>query len=291
MNVTDAGLLCDLHMHSTASDGTLSPRELAQEAIARGLGAAALTDHNTTAGLPDFLRALAGSRVTAVAGAELTTVHQGRELHLLALFLPEASFPALEAFTQTFQARKRENTLSLADRLGRAGYPISREDLAEAFPDAFINRSHVARILTARGAVPSVSAAFATLLSPTAGFYSEPERPGFLETIPQIQSLGALAVWAHPVLSVGMEQVQALLPQFAAAGLDGVETICPNDTAEQAALLGALAAQLGLLPSGGSDYHGSAKPGLSMMTGYGSMRVPAEYARALQAAALKRQTI
>ena len=275
-------MLCDLHNHSIFSDGTDTPEELITRAETLGLQAVALTDHNNVDGLARFLAAGQGSSVTAVPGVEFTTGYRDRELHILALFVEENRFTALRAFAELPHRRKEESNLALAEALNRAGYHIDYPAIKSAHPGGSVNRAHFAKALVEMGYVKTRDEAFDTLLKPGGKFYVPPRRLDVFETIRFIRELGAVAVFAHPYLTLKPEEVADFLPAAKEAGLDGMEVRYSTYAPEITALAEETAKQFGLLPSGGSDYHGGNKPGLAMGTGYGNLRVPGEWFEALQ---------
>ena len=275
-------MFCDLHNHSVFSDGTDTPEELIARAEALGLQAVALTDHNNVDGLARFLAAGQGSSVTAVPGVEFTTGYHGKELHILALFVPEKRFDQLRAFAALPHKRKEESNVALAEALTRAGYPIDYSEMKSAHPGGSINRSHFANVLLEKGYIQSREEAFGTLLKPGGGFYVPPQRLEVFETIRFIRELGAAAVFAHPYLTLKPEEAACFLPAAKEAGLDGMEVRYSTYSPEITAIAEETAKHLGLMPSGGSDYHGGNKPGLAMGTGYGDLQVPGEWFEALQ---------
>ena len=161
---------CDLHTHSVFSDGTYTPAELIDAAMAAGLSAIALTDHNTVDGLPDFLAAAAGKPILAIPGAEFSVDYNGKELHLLGLFIPQAHFSTVSNLTEDFIRRKRQSNLDLIAALNDAGYAIDFDTICAATPNGKINRAHIAAELTEKGYTASIKEAFDTLLRPGGGY-------------------------------------------------------------------------------------------------------------------------
>lgn len=269
-----ADLVCDLHTHSTFSDGTLTPEALVSLAVKQGLHAIALTDHNTVAGCARFAAAAEGAPVHAVCGAEFSTDLAGEEMHLLGLFLPPSVWEEVAAFTAKRNEAKEESNRQTIENLRAAGYDISYDELCAAFPNIFRNRSHIAQLLLRRGLVTSVADAFQTLLDSKHGYYVRLRNPSFLETIRKIKAWGGVAVWAHPLYHADITKVTAVLPIARAAGLDGAEVYYSTYTdADTAAMLAAVKS-FGLLPSGGSDFHGDAKPDIALGRGRGRLAVP-----------------
>lgn len=272
---------CDLHTHSTFSDGTYTPAQLIAAAEKMGLAAVALCDHNTVEGLPVFLRAGQGSAVEAVAGVEFSTDYKGTELHILALFLKEAHFAAVTALMEDFRIRKEKSNEDLVAALRRGGMEIDYETV-KAKAGGYINRAHIAAELTRLGYTESIKAAFKTLLAPGAGFYTPPQRLDAFEAIRFIKSLGAVAVLAHPFLNLDEAGLRAFLRSAVTCGLDGMEVLYPKFSGEETALAGHIAVEYGLLPSGGSDFHGENKPDIALGTGKGDLRVPMNFFEALR---------
>ena len=163
--------LCDLHTHSTFSDGTLTPEELICEARRVGLAAIALTDHNTVAGLDEFI--LAGERhgVEAVPGIELSTEWEGHELHIIGLYIKNENYEKLAALVKEMQLRKEKAYRDCIDSLKRAGYHIEDYDSISATCQGQANRAHIARALVEGGYVASPKEAFANLISPKGEHY------------------------------------------------------------------------------------------------------------------------
>ncbi len=264
---------CDLHTHSYYSDGTYSPAEIIAEAEQLGLSAVALCDHNTVDGIPAFLQAGETSPVFAVPGVELSTLWQGKELHILGLFLPQESLAPLEAYTKDYLARKEAGNRDLVDRLQKAGYEVDYETLQASTPKGKLNRAHVAAALAEKGYVSSIREAFDTLLKEDGDYYVPTERPQALESIALLRSLSALPVLAHPFLDLNREELNRFLPAAAAAGLTGMEVLHPAHGREETEGALSLCRQYGILPSGGSDFHGTRKPDVTL----GMKNVPHTY--------------
>lgn len=276
--------LCDLHTHSLFSDGTYTPAQLIDTAVDAGLAAVALTDHNTVDGLEDFLAAAEGKPIEAIAGIEFSVDYDGTELHLLGLFLPPESFPAIRALMEDFIRRKEQSSRALTQALCRAGYEISYEKIKAATGNGYVNRAHIAAELTRLGYTPSVRAAFDELLSPAAGYYTEPKRPTVWEMIEYIRSIHALPVLAHPFLNLTEEQLNSFLPEAKQRGLAGMECYYSTYDPETTRLSLEMAEEFQLLPSGGSDFHGEVKPEIYLGRGKGALQVPYAWAQALKSA-------
>ena len=272
---------CDLHTHSIYSDGTWTPTQIVCEAEKLGLSAVALTDHNSVAGLPEFLHAAKDLQVEAVAGVELSTDYGDTELHILGLFIPTKAFQKVDALVEEMLQRKMESNRLLIKNLQDAGYEIGFGEVQESAAGQF-NRAHVAAKLTEKGYTPSIESAFQTLLSKKAPFYIEPKRIDALESIAFLKSIGAAAVLAHPFLNLTEEALRAFLAQAKEYGLDGMETIYSKYSAETTNAAVNIAKEFGLKQSGGSDFHGDRKPDIFLGTGKGNLCVPTAFFNGLR---------
>ena len=267
--------MCDLHTHSTSSDGSLTPTELLAAAEAIGLDAIALCDHNTVNGLPEFMKAAEGSAVEAVPGCEFSSDYLGLDLHIVGLFIPESQYARITAKLEETQKAKEQSNLDLVARLAEDGYMIDYAALRAQAGDGFINRANIARALVEKGYVPSVKDAFSQLLSTKGKYYTPPKRLDTFEVIDFIKSIGAVAVLAHPFLNFKEEaQLRTFLDEAVKHGLDAMETVYTAYSEETTALAKKIAAQYSLKESGGSDFHGSAKPATALGTGKGNLKVP-----------------
>lgn len=272
---------CDLHAHSLFSDGTCTPEELVQLADEMGLSHVALTDHNTVLGLERFLQAAQHASVQPVPGVELSCGWGGREIHMLGLFLQPCHFPEVHEYVQAMHRKKDESNRQLLEKLQQAGYALSFDELSRKTPEGHFNRAHVAQAMLEKGYVTSVQEAVNGILSPAYGLYQPPERLNALEAIRFLRSLGAVPVLAHPYLNQTPDELAAFVPPAREAGLIGMETRYPLFDRETEEAACALANAYGLLPSGGSDFHGTIKPHIALGTGKGNLFVPESYARAL----------
>lgn len=274
--------MVDLHTHSNCSDGSLTPTQLLRAAEETGVTAIALCDHNTVAGLPEFMEAAKGSCVEAVPGIEFSVDYQAEELHIVALFLPEESWQTVKKRLEQLRIRKEESNKALIAALNAGGYAISYDEVLAIAGGEWVNRAHVARVLTQKGYTASVKEAFSSLLSRRGGFYVPPKLPDALQTIAFIKAQSAVAVLAHPLLSLQEEKLRQFLPLAKAAGLDAMETMYPLFDERATERLRAMAGAFGLLESGGSDFHGASKPDTHIGTGKGALAVPEAVLEALR---------
>ena len=262
---------CDLHTHSAYSDGTFSPAELLREAEKANLAAVALCDHNTVAGLPDFLEAARGSSVEAVPGIEFSTEYWGKELHILGLFVEAQHYAAVNVLLEEALRRKEQSNIALIQRLREQGLSVDYWDIKAETPGGSVNRAVIGAYLVKHGCCSSMPEAFDKWLNLDRGFYVPPKRPDAYETIAFIKSIGAVAVLAHPFLNLEEPELREFLA--GAKELDGMEVYYPKFSEEQTMLASAIADEFGLVQSGGSDFHGANKPDIQIGTGRGTLRV------------------
>lgn len=273
---------CDLHMHSTFSDGTMSPSELVALAEKTGLSAIALTDHNTVLGLKDFMEAGKTSSVITIPGCEFTTEYHGKEIHIVGLYLKEAVWEEVEDYFLQLKRSKRESNQLLISNLRSAGYEISFDEASSCTQASEFNRAHVANLLKQKGYIQTVDEAFETILKEGNGYYTPPKRLDVFQTIKFIKSINAVAVLAHPFLNLTEKELLLFLPDAKNSGLDAMETRYSDYDEETTEKAKRMADKYELLESGGSDFHGEIKPLISMGSGRGTLCVPIEYMESLQ---------
>ncbi len=243
----------DLHFHSTASDGVESPESLAALAAAAGLAVAVLTDHDAVHGVPAFVAAARGTGLVAAGGAELSVDEAGQDVHLLGLFVDPDEPRLTERLAELREVRERRAE-RMVERLAALGIVLDLDRLRAEVGDAAFGRPHVARALVAAGAVASVEEAFERYLGDGAPAFVPKAKWSLGEAIASVRAAGGLAVLAHPVWYA---DVPGLLRKGLGLGLDGVEVFHPDNEGRVEELL-AEADALGLLVSGGSDFHSPA---------------------------------
>ena len=273
--------LCDLHTHSYYSDGTYSPAQLIEEAERLGLGAIALCDHNSVAGLPEFMEAAKGKNVEAVPGIEITTEYRETELHILGLQIAPCHYDRLTAMMEDLLIRKERSEQALIQALNRDGMDLSYEQIKAKTKGGYVNRAHIAVALVEKGYAPDFRSAFRMYLRPEMGYYEPPKRLDVLDTIAMLKSMDAAVVLAHPFLDLDEAGLREFLPKAKETGLDGMETLYPKYSPETTRLACQIADEFGILHSGGSDFHGSNKPDTQMGAGHGDLRIPCDLWRAL----------
>lgn len=265
----------DLHVHTTASDGTMSPKEVVSLATMLGLKAIALTDHDTMAGLQEAGEAAELMGISVVPGIEISSEYQGKEVHVLGYFLdPEAQM--LKDYIQWVgQSRKTRNE-KILEKLQKKGYDITLEQLEEKFPGATLGRPHIAQRLVELGAVSSVKEAFRRYLDTGRSCYVPRQYIPFADGVKLIRDCGGVAVLAHPLqYGYGKAELEALVKTAAEANVTGMEILYTGYTQGDIQKLYDLAEKYTLLPTGGSDFHGDNKPGVQLGSGDGKLAVPA----------------
>lgn len=263
----------DLHAHSTASDGAHSPVVAVETAHRAGVAAFALTDHDTLAGIPDAQRTADALGLRLVPGVEMS-VHQGAiEVHLLGLHIRDVS--ALQARLEIYRDHRKARAVEIVARLNAVGVAVTAEAVLEAAADGAVGRPHVAKALIAGGFVKDSREAFDRYLAAGKPAFVEKERLDIAEGIAIIHEAGGIAVIAHPGPEGRRERIEPLV----ALGLDGLEVKHPSHSSEDSKRIAALADFFGLVPSGGSDWHG-AMQGTRVL---GAMQVPIAWLEAQDA--------
>jgi hypothetical protein len=273
----------DLHTHSTASDGTLSPAELMRAAGEAGLSAIALTDHDTLAGLPEA-RAEAGRLgIELVPGCELSLEYGGLPTHMLALFVDDDAGAVATELDRVRRARSRRNERML-EKLRTVGVHLHPEDVAR-HADGVVGRPHIAQAMLAAGVIKTFDEAFVRFLGRGGLAHIPKEKLSPREAIDAVHADGGLAILAHPYLmSMQPRHLENILADLKSLGLDGVEVYYTEHSERYTAEVARLADALGLLKSGGSAFHGAVKPGVRLGRGRGGLFVPGSLLDAMKAA-------
>jgi predicted metal-dependent phosphoesterase TrpH len=246
----------DLHLHSHHSDGVFPPARVVEQAAAAGLKAIALTDHDTVDGVEEALGA-APPGFEVIPGAEISSVYKGRDIHLLAYFVDHAD-ARWRAFLEPFRGERRLRTERIVARLNRIGVGVTVDEIygiacsTGAGQDVAIGRPHIADAIVRSGAARDIDDAFARYLRRGQPAYVPKPAVPIGEAVRLVRVLGGALVVAHPMLNLGEPDIETL----ASEGLDGIEVWHPKHTAEQRVRLERMTVRLGLVASGGSDYHG-----------------------------------
>jgi predicted metal-dependent phosphoesterase TrpH len=257
----------DLHTHSTASDGILPPEQVIEAAQRCGLKALALTDHDTIAGVPAAREAGERLGIRIIAGVELSAFYEDHEVHLLALHLSQLD--ALEKRLAELRLMRLARAERIVEKLNALGIPITLDEVLLEADGGAVGRPHVARALIARGVVHDFRDAFMTYLGNNGSAFVPKDKLSIEDAIAIAHEAGALAIWAHPADGGRRDRLEPLI----AAGLDGIEIRHPGHSGEDTKRLQALTDFFGLVPSGGSDWHGATEGPRRL----GMMNVPAEW--------------
>ncbi len=247
--------MVDLHAHSTASDGTLAPAELIGLADAEGLRAIALTDHDTVAGLDEATAAARARSIRFVPGIELEVEHFQGVFHLLGLGLANWTGSAGDRLGLAQRFREERN-LEMVSRLNQGGVPVEYDQLIEIAGHKNVGRPHFARWLKQNGHVTSFQEAFDTMLGEGARFYVPKRGLSVGKTCDIVHSAGGVAVLAHPhTLRLDWDDLARSLKRWRGEGLDGVEAYHANLACRDGHRIAAMARELGLITTAGSDFH------------------------------------
>ena len=238
------------------------------------MSAVALTDHNTVDGLPDFIAAAKGKNIEIVTGIEFSTDYNGREIHVLGMFIAPSHFSMISELMKKSSSLKEASNIALVDSLNRAGYDIDYSAIKSSTPNGRINRAHIASALVKKGYASSTKECFDTLLSPDAGHYIEPERLSSMEIIEFISSINAVSVLAHPFLNLSEKELIQFLKEAKKHGLDGMECYYSAYTENYTNISLEIARKFELICSGGSDFHGLNKPDIKLGFGKGNLLIP-----------------
>ena len=250
--------LVDLHLHTTASDGRLSPEQLVALVVSRGLRIIAVTDHDTTDGLPAALEAArAHPHLKLISGVELSTDVPGGEIHVLGYFVDRSN-----AEFESFLAQMRDSRVGrgrrMVGKLAALGMPVPWERVLELAKGGSVGRPHVAQAMVEQGHVISIKEAFDKYIGRNGPAYAEREKLTPVEAVRFLRRTGALPVIAHPG---EVDNLDAVLPELKQAGMVGMEVHYNNYPPEKMERLARMAAAHGLLPCGGTDYHALGQEG------------------------------
>jgi len=269
--VAESAETIDLHVHSKASDGSLAPADVVRRAARAGLRAIALTDHDTVAGIPEALAAGEQIGVRVVGGCEFSAASPWGEMHVLGYFLPAHS-PPLEEFLERCRADRVRRAQEMVKHLQRLGVNLSFESVLLESAGGAVGRPHVARAIVRHGAAIDSGDAIDRFLGRG--------RPAFVEkTLPQFRAITELVHGVGGLVSVAHLKergTRIFIERLKGEGLDAVETRHPSHDPDLRARLTDIALELGLLRTGGSDWHGDPEPGVTHGT-IGSQAVPLEW--------------
>ena len=269
----------DLHVHSTASDGTLTPAEVVDHAVEVGLSAFALTDHDTLSGIVEAkIRAAyhkaQGHPIEVYPGVEISAAYKNRDIHILGLLVDETD-EVLERLLASFLENRNRRNEKMIEKFAEHGITLTMDDLTEDAPDSVITRAHFARALMKKGIVASIQEAFEKYVGDDGPCYVPREYMSPEQAIYSIKKAGGVPVLAHPLLyKLPHDELYALVEHLKKAGLAGIEVYYSNNRGQDEVNVKALANHFGLIATGGSDFHGSVKPSIELGSGKGNLKIP-----------------
>jgi len=273
--------MIDLHTHSSYSDGTDHPATVVDHAVNAGLTAVALADHDTFEGIAEAETAARG-RIAFIPGIELSVDWQGRTMHLLSYWAAPGSSPLADGLQDVRDSRANRNSEMVAALRGM-GIEITLDEVLTEAGHGVAGRPHIAAVLMYKGAVDSIADAFEKYLATGRPAYRPRMRLLAEDAIRLTRESGGVTVVAHPhTVADAEDDFRGMFEKMAALGIDGVECHYPDYSPELRRDLAGWAERLGLVPSGGSDYHGAYKPGLAVGIGRGDLVVPDETVFRLQ---------
>ncbi len=265
----------DLHVHSSASDGSLTPEEVVSLAKEAGLRYFALTDHDTVDGVEQALQ-YAGKfeNIDVIPGIELSCYYRNREIHIVGLFVNHRDKAFLAELKKLKQAREDRNEKMIQNFVD-AGIPITLEELKHGNPNSVITRAHFARVLVEKGVCRNKTEAFDKYLGIGCPFYLPKPKVTPEHVLNLIKQAGGTAILAHPYsYKFSKSEVETLLDTLIPLGLSGLECYYSTYDDGQIQELRSIALTKNLFVSGGSDFHGVVKPDISIGTGRGNLRIP-----------------
>lgn len=263
----------DLHVHSNASDGTLTPSEVVHLALQKNLAAIALSDHDTVKGVPEAISAAEGTTLEVISATELSCYYQNVEIHVLGLFVDykDADF---QAKLEELEQERMQRNLDMIALFQRDNISITLEELQAGNPRSVITRAHFARVLVEKGYCKDKNAAFDRYVGVGCPYYLPKPQITPELSLPLITKAGGIPILAHPMLyKLGYRQVEELIQYLIPLGLKGIEAYHSSNNISQSDKLRSLALKYHLVVSGGSDFHGANKPDIELGTGRGGLRI------------------
>jgi len=273
----------DLHVHSTFSDGSLTPEELVEKAVQAGLSAIALTDHDGMMGIDRFMAACQQHGLRGIPGVEISVDFSGGTMHMLGYFMRHHDPAVAEALIRLRKGREERNQIIL-ERINKMGFALAWHEVSELAKEDVVGRPHFAQAMITKGYVKKKDEAFDKYLGKGKPGYVDRTRFTVDESIAMIRDAGGVPVLAHPfTLGLGRKRLRVLLAELAQKGLQGIESYYPEHSHDQQRFCLSVARDLGLAVTGGSDFHGSMNPHIKLGVGFGSLDIADELADLLHA--------
>lgn len=266
----------DLHVHSTASDGTYTPSELVDLAKNKGLVAFALTDHDTVNGLNEAFKQGKKQNVKVIPGIEISAQFNNSDIHILGLNMDYENEEFISAVLDCSKSRDIRND-KIIELMKQDGINISKEGLIKQFGEVSITRAHFARFLVENGYVPHKDMAFAMYLNKGKKYYIPRQYVTPLKAIDMIKNAKGHPVLAHPLLyKLGKDRLLSLFDYLKSIGMEGIEAIYSLNTPSDDVWLKKIADNYGYFVTGGSDFHGANKPNIDIGTGKGNLKISSD---------------
>ena len=279
----------DLHTHTTASDGSMTPTELIRRAVSKGLAAIAVTDHDCVDGVEEALAEGRRQGIEVIPGLEISAEFDRGTMHILGFFVDWKKESLRRRLFELQEARRLRNP-KITKKLQEQGLEITHEEVVAASGGGQVGRPHFAKVLVQKGYVASMEEAFEKYLKRGGPGYVEKFRFSPQESIALIHEAGGVAVLAHP-FTLGLKSAEmenSLLAELTQTGLDGIEVYYSKNAPEDTIHYLRLCESYGLLPTGGSDFHGAHKPDIDLGIGRGNLQVPLKLLEALREKANER---
>lgn len=275
--------IVDLHVHSTASDGTVAPKDLPLLAKKAGLCAFALTDHDTVSGIDEAMLYANACGIRLIPGIELSTFYKDKEIHIVGLCINHKD-PAFLEMLRSEVIRRNERNEKIMAGFADLGLAFDRSEFFEMFAkDTIVTRSHFAAYMKKKGYVKTNSEAFEKYLGDGCPLYFERERRTLCDSVNLIRRTGGAAILAHPLLyHFTTRELDELIAEGKSYGLCGIETMYSSNRGFDELTVRKLARKHNLLESGGSDFHGQNKPDVALGNGRGNVRISYEYFDAIE---------
>ena len=274
--------LIDLHTHSLKSDGSMTPAEVVREAKRAGLAAIALSDHDTVDGIREAVAEGEKIGVEVIPAIEFS-VQSKTETHILGYFIDIENPDLLKTLKEVVDLRIERNYVT-CQRLNELGFDITIEEVRALAPNNFVGRAHFARVLMDKGYTKSVKEGFDLYMTSGKYAYCEKQRLTARDAVELIGKCGGISFLAHPHLTkLGDDELKEFLKELKSFGLSGLEGYYTDYTPEMQEKYQAMAKELGLLISGGTDFHAAMKPHISIGTGLGNMKIPYSVLEAMKA--------
>lgn len=268
--------LIDLHLHTTASDGSSAPSQVCQMALDKNLAAIAITDHDTVDGVKEAINYGSGHDIEVIPGIELSCVYNDTEIHVLGYYV-DYDNPDLLNILNEIKQKRLERNIRMCQLFQKDGIDMTIEKLQAGNPDSVITRAHFARVLLEEGIVKTKDQAFKKYIGKNNKYYLPKHNLSVEEGMEILKKYSKGAFLAHPLLyKLGYKQLDEMLDYMKSLGLKGVEVYHSSNNSYESGRLKVMAESKSLLISGGTDYHGVIKPDIQIGYGRGSMRITEE---------------